>query len=62
MDGLDTLPDENAAAGQHRDEFACAGIQSEASDDDHRRQTADRGNTGVIRLILCAEIPRLRLM
>jgi len=30
MDGLDALPDENTPAGLHRDEFACAGIQSEA--------------------------------
>ncbi len=31
VDGLNSLPDQDAESGEHRDEFACARLQSEAS-------------------------------
>ena len=53
MDGGDSFPDKDVARGQHRDKFACAGIQSEESDANLRNKTPDGGNDGVAsRLIL----------
>src|SRR5262249_24572487 len=47
-DGSDTLPDEDPAAGGHRDGIARAGLQSHARHEHHRNPTADRGNEGVV--------------
>ena len=42
LDGLDALPDEDAAASANRDELARPGLQPEAGDADHGRPPTDR--------------------
>ena len=44
LDGSDAFPHQNIAAREYRDEFACSGIQSEASDANHRNRPAHEGN------------------
>src|SRR6516225_6797302 len=47
LDGRNTLPDQNAAQGQNRDEFACAGLQHEACDKPPWNKGATAGDHGV---------------
>ena len=53
LDGIDALPDEDTQAGEHGDEFARAGLQSETSDIDYRRHAADRSDTGLRGRTVC---------
>jgi dienelactone hydrolase len=47
LDGQHPLPDQDPRKGQNRDEPAGAGLQHEANDQPHRRQTADAGDRGL---------------
>src|ERR1700730_3921767 len=47
LDGLDALPDEDAAARQYRNEPARSCLQPKASDADRRNRAADAGHEGL---------------
>ena len=49
VDGRNALPDEAITRRANGDELAGPGVQPEASDADHGRSTADRGDAGVTR-------------
>jgi transposase len=47
LDGIEPLPDQDAAAGTNRDELAGSGLQPEAGDQDPRRRAAHGSDEGV---------------
>ena len=47
MDGVDPLPDEDAAEGEYRDESARSGVQHETRDDDLGYCSLDEGYAGL---------------
>jgi len=47
LDGIDALPEPRAAVGEYGDELARAGLQPETKDEHLRRQTVNRGHTGL---------------
>ena len=47
MDGIDALSDAHHGPGQHRDELACPGLQSQARDGDTRHEDTDESNDGL---------------
>src|SRR6185295_3222650 len=51
VDGGDALSHEAIAQGQHRNEFACPGLQPETRDADRRNRAADASNEGLNALV-----------
>jgi len=55
VDGDDTLPHEDPSSGANRDESGGAGVQHEASDQDHRHPTPDQGDGSLIKRLPAVE-------
>ena len=56
LDGLYALPNQNPQACEHRDEFACVGVQLQAGAVDSRRETTTRRDPGVSGAFMHAKI------
>ena len=47
MDGIDALSDAHHGPGQHRNELACTGLQSETRDGNTEHEDTDESNGGL---------------